>query len=84
MTVTYKPVPGFPEIKTPVLHLVKYADTTDGIEAQYQYSYKDHLINEWLKENCQGNYYHNPGYLPEKFIQFEDDHDALMFALRWA
>ena len=29
-------------------------------------------------------YYHSPGYLQEKFIQFEDDAEAMMFALRWA
>jgi hypothetical protein len=83
MTVTYKPVPGFPEIKTPVLHRVNYTDDTD-LTDWYLYTDKDLLINEWLKENCQGNYYHSPDYLPEKFIQFEDDHDALLFALRWS
>jgi hypothetical protein len=47
----------------------------------YQRSYKDYLVDQWLKDNCRGNYYHSPGYMKEKFIQFEDDHEAVMFAL---
>jgi hypothetical protein len=84
VTVTYKPLNMFPEILTPVLHRVKYAETTDGVLARYQRSYKDYLVDEWLKANCQGKYYHSPGYLKEKFIEFEDDQDALIFSLRWS
>ncbi len=81
MTVTYKPLKGFPGVQTPVLHRVKYAETVDDVLSMYQRSYKDYLVDEWLKANCKGNYYHSPGYLKEKFIEFEDDHDAVMFAL---
>jgi len=73
----------FPHIKIPVLHKVKYADTVDQVQAQYQRSYKDHLVDTWLKDNCRSPYYHSPGYLKEKFIEFEDDREAVMFALRW-
>ena len=73
MTVTYKPLKLFPEILTPVLHKVKY-----HINAE------DYQLNTWLKENCKGYYYHSPGWMKEKFIQFEDDHDAVMFALKWS
>lgn len=66
-----------------VLHRVVYAHTLDGVVAQWQVSYKDYRVNEWLKENCQHPYYHSPGYLEEKFIEFEDDKEALLFALRW-
>ena len=66
------------------LYKVVYAKTTDGVLAAYQRSYKDHLVDEWLKENCRRPYYHSPGYLEEKFIQFEDDKEALLFALRWS
>ena len=83
MTVTFKPLKGFPDVTTPVLHRVKYAETTDDVLSMYQRSYKDHLIDEWLKEYCHHPYYHSPGYLKEKFIEFEDDHEALLFALRW-
>lgn len=84
MTITYKPMPGFPEIKVPVLHRVKYAETLDHVQAFYQRSYLDHLVDTWLEDNCQHPYYHSPGYLKEKFIEFECDQDALMFALRWS
>jgi hypothetical protein len=72
MTVTYKPLKMFPEILTPVLHKV-----------MYDVSAEDYQLNTWLKENCKGYYYHSPGWMKEKFIQFEDDHDALLFSLRW-
>jgi len=83
MTITYKPMEMFPHIKIPVLHKVKYADTVDQVQAQYQRSYKDHLVDTWLKDNCRSPYYNSPGYLKEKFIEFEDDREAVMFALRW-
>lgn len=84
MTVTYKPMRGFPGIQTPVLHRVVYAKTENDVLSMYQRSYKDYQVDEWLKSNCQHPYYHSPGYLREKFIEFECDQDAVMFALRWA
>ncbi len=83
MTITYTHL--YPElaIKVPKLHRVVYANTVDDVQAQYQRSYKDHLVDEWLKENCRHAYYHSPGYLIEKFIEFECDRDAMWFALRW-
>ena len=82
--ITYKAMDMFPDIKVPVLHKVKYAETVDYVEAQYQRSYKDHLVDEWLKHYCKAPYYHSPGYLSEKSIHFEDDQEAMWFALRWA
>lgn len=85
MGITYKPMKGFPGVTVPVLHRVVY-DRRDKevVLAMYQYSYKDHLVNEWLKENCRHPYYHSPGYLKEKFIEFECDEEATYFALRWS
>ncbi len=84
MTVFYKTSERFPGINFPVLHKVVYAKTADGVQAQYQRSHKDYLVDTWLEENCKHGYYHSPGYLKEKFIQFECDEEALMFALRWS
>jgi hypothetical protein len=84
MTVTYTTNDAWPGLKFPVLHRVKYADTVDGVQAQYQRSYKDCVVDEWLKTNCRSPYYRSPGYLTEKFIQFECDEEAMMFALRWS
>jgi hypothetical protein len=84
MAVTYKTNPAFPGVKFPVLHRVVYAHTVDKAKAYQQISYKDYLVNSWLKENCRSPYYHSPGYLTEKFIEFECDQEAVMFALRWA
>ena len=66
------------------LHKVKYAETTNGVQAAYQRSYKDNLVDEWLEANCEKPYYHSPGYLTEKFIEFECNRDAMWFAMRWA
>lgn len=83
--ITYTQLwPELPEIRVPVLHKVVYAHTTDGVPASYQRSYKDHLVDTWLKDNCRHPYYRSPGYLREKFIQFECDEEAVLFALRWA
>jgi hypothetical protein len=82
MTITSS-MAQYLNIKVPELYKVKYADTVDGVQAQWQISYKDYIVNEWLKENCKHRFYHSPGYLTEKFIEFEDDKEAVMFALRW-
>ena len=71
-------------IKFKQLYKIKYAETVDGVQAQWQISYKDYIVNQWLKENCKSPYYHSPGYLTEKFIEFEDEKEAMMFALRWS
>lgn len=85
MSITYVEQQwGATTIKTLKLHRVVYAKTADGVLAAYQRSYKDHLVDVWLEENCKSPYYHSPGYLTEKFIEFEDDAEAVMFALRWA
>ncbi len=86
MAVTYVDVKFGIEktLKVPKLHRVVYAYTFDGVPAQWQVSYKDYKVNDWLKSNCKHPYYHSPGYLKEKFIEFECDEDALMFALRWS
>lgn len=83
MTVTYKTSDKWPTIKFPRLHKVTYAYTVDHVDAFYQRSYLDHLVDEWLEANCKSPYYHSPGYLKEKFIQFEDDEEAFMFGLRF-
>ena len=81
--VIYNHLPEF-NGKLPKLYKVVYAKTVDNAMAMYQISYKDHLVDAWLVENCKHPYYHSPGYLEEKFIEFEDSKEAMWFALRWA
>lgn len=71
-------------LKVPKLHRVVYAHTEGDVPAYYQRSYKDRLVDAWLVENCKHPYYHSPSYLHEKFIEFECDEEAVLFALRWA
>lgn len=82
MTITYKNL-KYLNVPVPVLHRVVYALTVDDVQAQYQLSYLDHIVNEWLIVNCKSNYYRSPGYFTEKFIEFEDDEEAFMFVLRF-
>jgi hypothetical protein len=56
----------------------------ESVPAVFHRSYKDHLVDQWLKDNCRSPFYHSPGYLREKFIEFEDDAEAVAFALRWS
>lgn len=82
MTVTY--INSAIGVKVPKLHRVKYAEAMDHVDAYYHRSYLDHRVDAWLSENCQHPYYHSPGYLKVKFIEFEDDQEAAWFKLRWA
>jgi hypothetical protein len=83
--ITYThPWPEQPTIRVPQLHRVIYAKTLDHVDAYYQRSYLDHQVDAWLEANCRSPYYHGPGYLKEKFIEFEDGEEALLFALKWA
>jgi len=84
MTITYKPMKLLPHIQIPVLHKVVYDNAAHGPTYNYQRSYKEILVDAWLKENCHSTYYHSPGYLREKSIHFEDDKEACMFTLKWS
>lgn len=82
--ITYNTNPAWPGLKFPVLHKVVYdLRPSENVPAKFQRSYKDYRVDEWLKENCRSPYYHSPGYMYEKFIQFECDEEAMMFALKW-
>lgn len=83
MSITYVTNDQWPGIKFPKLHKVIYAYTVDHVQAFYQRSYKDHLVDAWLVENCCSPFYYSPGYLKEKSIQFECDEEAALFALTW-
>lgn len=82
--ITYKTNNKFPGVNFPVLHRVVYAHTVDHVDAFYQRSYLDHKVDAWLEANCRAPYYRSPGYLREKFIEFECDEEALLFALKWS
>jgi len=85
MAITYTMSEKWPTIKFPKLHKVVYDQRSDEqVLAGYQRSYKDHLVDTWLETNCKHPYYHSPGYQREKYIQFECDEEAFMFALQWS
>lgn len=72
--ITYKKI--FNDIEVPVLHKVKY---TPGVPPDSHIV----MIDQWCARNCKANYYRSPAWT-DTFIEFEDDEDAVLFALRWA
>lgn len=87
MAITYKIVwPDVPNFKVPVLHRVVYgySDALTNIAAEWEYwKQKDYHIRAWCEKNCSAAYYFHPGYTEAKFVEFEDDVDAMWFALKW-
>jgi hypothetical protein len=69
--ITYKTIwPDLPHVKVPVLHRVNYNPKYNWGEVHY-----------WCKENCRA-----PSYMAMsgKFVEFEDDADATVFALKFS
>ena len=81
--ITYTtPWPSLPEVKVPRLHRVTYGYGT--FREKYEWNLKDRNIRAWCDEHCYAPFYFHAGYTNEKFVQFEDDKDAMLFALKWA
>jgi hypothetical protein len=68
-------------ITVPVLHKIYYGKLLPP--GNWRGQEEQRLIEQWLSENCQSAFYHSPVYLNDKFIEFEDDAEATLFALRW-
>jgi len=79
ITYTHPWPETLPAFKVPVLHRVDY-DYADNLSV---FCHSDIKIRAWCKDNCQAAYYLHPGYTREKFVHFEDDQDAVFFALKW-
>jgi len=58
-------------LATPVLHKVcfNHYDRTE--------------VMKWCEQNCKAKFYPGPSWAGH-FFEFEDDEDAVWFALRWA
>jgi len=70
--ITYKET--MPGIHLPVLHRVYYSrDLLKNFDLRY-----------WCNAKCQARFYESPSWTKECFVEFEDDKDAVLFALRWA
>lgn len=65
---------GEREIKFPILNRVNYNPDHEN---------HHHLLSEWCNQNCKEQFYWS-GSWAGSFVEFEDDDDATMFALRWA
>ena len=83
MAITYKIIwSGLSDVKTPVLHTVHYG-YSNMPQLRHEWIIKDREIREWCKANCRAKFYLHPGYTYEKFVQFEDDEDAVIFSLKF-
>jgi len=82
--ITYTtPWPSLPQLKVPQLHRVTYGYSSTPQDSHY-WSQTDRNIRVWCDEHCYAPFYFHAGYTNEKFVQFEDSQDAMLFALRWA
>lgn len=83
MTVTYRQ--NCVGVRVPVLHRVHYRlfQPRETLST-YDYALRQHQLHEWLEINCQHRYYRSPPWQDVKFVEFEDDQEATIFALRWS
>lgn len=80
MTKTYVTSPLSPNLTVPKLHKVVYGkrDMNGPLVYEHEGTAK---IREWCQQHCKEPFYMSPGWMEEVFIQFEDDEDAMLFAL---
>lgn len=80
--ITYTtPWPEHPTIRTPKLHKVVYHRCKNFETWASADLVKS--VNHWLEQHCKNPYYRSPGWHLDLFIEFEDDKEAMLFALRW-
>lgn len=84
MAITYKSPFMDSSTKVPILHKVYYGETSADLPFTMHYPIHDPAVIKWCEENCRAAWYSSPGYVKQCFIEFEDDEDAVMFALRWS
>lgn len=80
MTRTYVTSPLSPNMSVPKLHKVVYGKRDISGPLVYEYAEASN-IREWCKHHCKEPFYMSPGWMEEVFVQFEDDEDAVLFAL---
>ena len=88
MAITYKRPFMDSSTKVPILHKVYYGKPAQELwssKGNFAHAYPKHnpAVIEWCEANCRAAWYQSPGYVKQCFIEFEDDEDAVMFALRW-
>lgn len=71
--ISYRKVNGLVDLEVPVLHRVYLKD-----RAWY------YRQGSWCYENCIAPFYFAPDWQERFFVEFQDDRDAVAFALRWA
>lgn len=73
ITYTYPWPEDAPTLKVPKLHDVYYnARFTDG------------EVYRWCRDNTRAPFYTAPSWIGKRLVQFEDDSDAIMFALKFS
>lgn len=71
--ITYThPWPEMSNIKVPTLHRVDFGTKYNEGEVRY-----------WCNRNCRGPFYTASSW-SGRFVQFEDDEDAVVFALKFS
>ena len=73
ITYTYPYPEAAPTLKVPRLH-----------DVHYNKVYNDGEVYRWCKENTRAPFYTAPSWHGKRLVQFEDDSDAVMFALKFS
>jgi hypothetical protein len=73
-------------IRVPILHDVVLKTMTDAFWMTYNRD--NDVIHEdmyqWCRKNCKGHFYFYPSWTKKIGAQFDDDEDAVLFALSWS
>lgn len=73
ITYTYPWPEVAPTLKVPRLH-----------EVNYNKKFNSGEVYRWCKESCKAPFYTAPSWTGKNLVQFEDDEDAIVFALRFS
>jgi len=72
-------------IRIPVLHdVVLRIEPSFSLDRMSQLLEDYTVMHKWCEQNCESNFYFYPSWTGKLGAQFENDEDAVMFALRWS
>ena len=81
MAKTYITSPILPNLSYPKLHKIVYCSRNKYSPLTTEYQEISANIRRWCEQHCKEPYYVSPGWTDEIFVEFEDDEEAMMFAL---
>lgn len=88
MTITYKRPFGDRTTRVPIMHKVVYGGKAKEISLHGS-TFRTRPRHDvaalgWCESNCQFGWHSSQNNDTELYIEFEDDEEAALFALKWA